>query len=69
MTTITFANLTNLQTNSFFKNVNRTFRCRAENLGLDDDSMMIWNDDIFSIISGFTYLMLISLSVIDVTLI
>ena len=69
MTTINFANLTNYQTHSYFKNVNCTFRCRANNFGRDDDWMMIWNDDIFSIIPGFTYVMSIGVSVIDGTLI
>ena len=31
--------------------------------------MMIWNDDIFSVISGVTYLMSIAVRVIDVKLI
>ena len=60
MATINFANLTNYQTNSSFKNVNCTFRCRAENFGRDDgraenfgrddDWMMIWNDDILLVL-------------------
>ena len=67
--TINFANFTNLQTHSSFKNFNCTFRCRAENFGRDEDWKMIWNDDIVSVVADFIYLMSIGVSVIDVMLI